>query len=171
MFVKSLSLVSAAALAAVLATSAPAGALTMQECSAKYQSAKTAGTLKGMKWNDFRKAECSDDDASDAEAAAAEKEAEKPAASPSTKAAVDKPATEKTAAPKSPQAKTAGGGKAAFPTDVSPKYAGETPGKARLHTCLDQYRANKEAGADQPKWIEKGGGYYSQCNARLKGGA
>ena len=38
----------------------------MAECSAKYQAAKTANTLSGMKWNDFRKAECgagaSDDD-------------------------------------------------------------------------------------------------------------
>jgi hypothetical protein len=30
----------------------------MQECSAKCKAAQTAGTLKGMKWNDFRKAEC-----------------------------------------------------------------------------------------------------------------
>lgn len=171
MFLKSLSLVSAAALAAVLAASAPAGALTMQECSAKYQSAKSAGTLKGMKWNDFRKAECSDDDASEADAAAAEKEAEKPAASPASKPAIDKTASDKTAAPKAPSAKPAAGGKASFPSDVSPKYASETPGKARMHTCLDQYRANKEAGVEQPKWIEKGGGYYSQCNTRLKNGA
>ncbi|TIT38998.1 MAG: hypothetical protein E5W75_30160, partial [Mesorhizobium sp.] len=28
------------------------------ECSTKYQAAKAAGTLNGMKWNDFRKAEC-----------------------------------------------------------------------------------------------------------------
>ena len=35
-----------------------ASALTPQECSAKYQAAKTAGTLGGQKWNDFRKAEC-----------------------------------------------------------------------------------------------------------------
>jgi hypothetical protein len=44
---------------AVLATAsipAPAHALTAKECSAKYQTAKSAGTLNGMKWNDFRKA-------------------------------------------------------------------------------------------------------------------
>lgn len=165
---RSLSLCSAAALAAALSMPAPAMALTMKECSAKYQAAKQADTLKGMKWNDFRKAECSDEDASEAEAAAAEQEADKTAPKPSaaTKTATDKPATEKTAAPK----KTASG-KASFPSDVSPKYASETPGKARMHTCLDQYRSNKEAGVDQPKWIEKGGGYYSQCNAKLKGGA
>ena len=41
-----------------LALAAPAQALTMQECSAKYSAAKTAGSLNGQKWNDFRKAEC-----------------------------------------------------------------------------------------------------------------
>ena len=29
-----------------------------QECSAKYQAAKSAGTLGGMTWNEFRKAGC-----------------------------------------------------------------------------------------------------------------
>src|SRR5438445_2753630 len=46
---------------AALAASAPAQALTAQECSAKYQAAKTAGTLAGQKWNDFRKAQCGAD--------------------------------------------------------------------------------------------------------------
>ena len=41
----------------------------MQECSIKYKAAQAAGTLKGMKWNDFRKAECGPD-ASAAEPAA-----------------------------------------------------------------------------------------------------
>jgi hypothetical protein len=41
-----------------------------------------------------------------------------------------------------------------------------------MHTCLDQYRANKTSGGNGDlKWIEKGGGYYSQCNKRLKGQA
>ena len=35
-----------------------AHALSMHQCSAKYQAAKTAGTLNGMKWNEFRKTEC-----------------------------------------------------------------------------------------------------------------
>src|SRR5438445_8396994 len=38
-----------------------ANALTAQECSAKYQAAKAAGTLGGQKWNDFRKAQCGAD--------------------------------------------------------------------------------------------------------------
>src|SRR3981081_999804 len=50
----------AAALAAGLAIAGtlPAQALTAKECSAKYKAAQQAGTLNGMKWNDFRKAEC-----------------------------------------------------------------------------------------------------------------
>ncbi len=46
---------------AAFALSAPAQALTTQECSAKYQAAKAAGTLSGQKWNDFRKAQCGAD--------------------------------------------------------------------------------------------------------------
>jgi hypothetical protein len=35
-----------------------AQALSSKECSAKYKAAKEAGTLNGLKWNEFRKAEC-----------------------------------------------------------------------------------------------------------------
>ena len=39
-----------------------------------------------------------------------------------------------------------------------------------MHTCLDQYNANKAAnGNGALKWIQKGGGYYSECNKQLKG--
>ena len=75
-YAKSLVAVTALSLAAFAA--APAKALTMQECSAKYQAAKSAGTLNGQKWNDFRKAQC----AADATPAAA------PAAAPPPAAAV-----------------------------------------------------------------------------------
>ena len=40
---------------------APANALTMAECSTKYNTAKDAGTLGGQTWNQFRKAECGTD--------------------------------------------------------------------------------------------------------------
>ena len=61
-------------------------------------------------------------------------------------------------------------GRAVFPRAVSPRYSGESPGKARMQTCLDQYRANKASNANGGlKWVEKGGGYYSECNKRLKG--
>ncbi|ACL62357.1 hypothetical protein [Methylobacterium nodulans] len=61
---------------------------------------------------------------------------------------------------------------AVFPTAISPKYANEPAGKARQKTCLDQYNANKAAGGSGNggmPWIVKGGGYYSECNKRLKG--
>src|SRR5438270_12863263 len=46
---------------AALVASAPVQALTSQECSAKYQAAKKAGSLGTTKWNDFRKAQCGAD--------------------------------------------------------------------------------------------------------------
>jgi hypothetical protein len=59
---------------------------------------------------------------------------------------------------------------AVFPTAISPKYANETGGKARLKTCVDQYNANKSVNANGGlKWIARGGGYWSECNKRLKG--
>jgi hypothetical protein len=58
----------------------------------------------------------------------------------------------------------------AFPNAISTKYPKEPPGKARMHTCLDQYRANKaNNGNGGLRWIAKGGGYYSECIKRLKG--
>ena len=59
---------------------------------------------------------------------------------------------------------------AVFPTAIAPKYSGESPDKARTLTCVDQFNANKAAKAnDGLKWIEKSGGYYSECVSRLKG--
>jgi hypothetical protein len=56
-----------------------------------------------------------------------------------------------------------------FPNAVSAKYASQTAGRARMHTCRDQYQANKAAhGNGGLKWIQKGGGYYSQCLKKLK---
>ena len=139
---------------AAFAATAPAQALTTQECSAKYQAAKSAGTLNGQKWNDFRKAQCGADAT--------------PAAAPAPPAAAPAAAKEakKEAAPAMPS------GPAIFPSAVDQKYSKETAGKARMHTCVDQYNANKATnGNGGMKWIQKGGGYYSECNKRLKGPA
>jgi hypothetical protein len=60
--------------------------------------------------------------------------------------------------------------RAVFPDSIAPKYSGEKPDKARTLTCADQFTANKATNAnDGLKWIEKGGGYYSECVSRLKG--
>ncbi len=57
-----------------------------------------------------------------------------------------------------------------FPSMVDPKYSNETAGKGRMHTCIDQYNTNKATNANGGmKWIQKGGGYYSECTQRLKG--
>ena len=62
---------------------------------------------------------------------------------------------------------------AVFPTAISPKYASEKdPDKARTKTCADQFTVNKATNANGGlKWVEKDGGYYSECNKRLKGPA
>ena len=142
---------------AAFAATSPVQALTTQECSAKYQAAKTAGTLAGQKWNDFRKANCGADAVATPAAAPAA-----PAPAPAAKEAKKEAAP--AAAPAAPS------GPAVFPSAVDPKYAKETAGKARMHTCVDQYNANKTTGGNGGmKWIQKGGGYYSECNKRLKG--
>jgi hypothetical protein len=155
---KLLCAVAASGFAIVVAT-APAQALTMQECSAKYQAAKTAGTLNGQKWNDFRKAECSAD--------AAATPAAVPAAPPPATAAAPK------AAPAAPPAAPVITGNAVFPMAVDPKFASEKPHMQRMHTCAAQWQANKASNTTGGMhWNQKGGGgYYSVCNKRLKGEA
>src|SRR5499433_2866444 len=96
---------------AAFAATAPANALTTQECSAKYQAAKKDGTLGTQKWNDFRKAQCGAD-ATPADAPAAPAPAA-PAKEANTEAA---PA----AAPAAPA------GPAIFPNAVDPKYDKES---------------------------------------------
>ena len=141
-------------LAAIALQGTSAHALSMKECSAKYKAAKDAGTLNGMKWNDFRKTQCG----GEATAAPAPATATAPAPSPV-------PAPTRSAAP-------IAAGNAIFPSVVNPKYSSKSAGKARMETCLDQYRANKANNANGGlKWIQRGGGYYSECSKRLKGQA
>ena len=151
---------------AALAMTSQANALTAQECSAKYQAAKTAGTLGGQKWNDFRKAQCGAD-AAPAPPPLAAAAAAAPAAAPKEAAKKEsKKEAKEAAAPAAPS------GPAVYPNAVDSKYSKETAGKARMHTCVDQYNANKATNANGGlKWIQKGGGYYSECTKKLKGAA
>src|SRR6202045_2242429 len=147
---------------AALAVTSPAQALTAQECSAKYQAAKTAGTLAGQKWNDFRKAQCG--------ATAAAAPAAAPAATPGAPAAPAAPKAAEAKGKKEAAPAAAPAAPAVFPSAVDPKYSKESAGRARMHTCVDQYNANKATnGNGGLKWIQKGGGYYSECNKKLKG--
>jgi hypothetical protein len=126
--------------------------LSMKECSVKYQAAKKAGTLGGLKWNDFRKAQCSG-------AASAANDNDETAPTADTATYKGEPAAPTTAAPPG----------VGFPSAIATKFSSESAGKARMHTCLEQYYANKQNNSlGGLKWIQKGGGYYSLCNSRLK---
>ena len=169
-------------------TTAAAGP-SMQECSANFKAAKEAGTLGGMNWNEFRKAGCV------AKTAAAPKPAVKKEATRLAPAAEAMTASQQECSTRYQAAKSAGTLGAMtwnefrsagcpitiakrsgsmlptmgslFPSGIAKKYARQPAGKARMLTCRDQYRANKEAGIAEPRWTEEGGGYYSECNKRL----
>jgi len=171
----------------------PASALTMKECSAKYQAAKDADTLNGMNWIAFRKAECGSDTADTGDAATAatvEKVAfvsfkecgaryqeAKRNDEPNGRGwdeyrtaecghTLDKKEASLDKASINPAEAPAG---VTFPTEIAADFKDETPSKARMHSCLKQYHANKEAGTlSGLRWIQKGGGYYSICSKRLK---
>ena len=132
----------------LLATPGPAQAMTMKECGLAYQSAQKAGSLEGLTWNQYRKSKCGDGTASDA----------------ASQAVVKVAAPAKPADAGSPQ------GGVTYPSVVDPKYAAQPASRARMHSCVDQYKANKATGANGGlKWIQKGGGYYSLCSKKLKG--
>jgi hypothetical protein len=117
------------------------------ECAAKFQAAKLTGKLNGRKWDDFRTAECGPQAVrASGEAAPVPNSASAPVAPPPP--AVD----------------------AVFPPAVDPKYAKDFSDKGRMRTCADQFNVNKAVNANGGmKWIDKGGGYYAECNRRLKG--
>ncbi|MBX3597523.1 MAG: hypothetical protein KF874_08135 [Rhizobiaceae bacterium] len=121
-----------------LLLTSPANALSMKECSSKFKAAREAGTLDGMKWTEFRKIECG--------------------AAPTEDSAKSEPA------------KSTGSTEGmTFPDAIDPKFGDESPAKQRMKTCLESYHANKKAKTlNGMRWVQKGGGYYSQCNARLQ---
>ena len=87
-----------AAFVAAATIARPVQALTMQECSTKYKAAQAAGALKGMKWNDFRKAECGPDASAAAPAAAPASTNTVPAAPPTSGKTAAQPRTAPAAA-------------------------------------------------------------------------
>lgn len=147
---------------AIASVPAQAKNKTVKECESEWKAAEAAKTTGGKKRAEFIAA-CRQEEAPAAAAA--------PAAPPPPAAAPMAPAPKPTAKKKeTPMAPPAATGNAVFPSAVSPKYSKESAGKARMHTCLDQYNENKaNNGNGGLKWIQKGGGYYSECNKRLKG--
>ncbi|RWF45066.1 MAG: hypothetical protein EOS46_22625 [Mesorhizobium sp.] len=147
----SLKLAVLAATAFVAWNVAPASALTMKECGENYRTAKEGGTLNGMHWAAFRKEKCA---TSAAESVSADTVETTPQPKKETSAAV------------APTVAPVG---VTFPTTLAAEFKTEKPAKARMKTCLQGYHGNKEAGTlNGLRWIQKGGGYYSLCNARLK---
>ncbi len=164
----------AAVLAAGLA-SVPAHAMTAKECHAAFQSAKKGGTLNGQSYKAFKAASCGSETAEAAPVTTAAPATA--AAAPTTTAPVTtgkaNPPDSSVAGTKAPIASKSApvtSGNVVFPTAVSSQFSSLSAGKARMKTCVAQYNANKANGGNGSlKWIQKGGGYWSQCNSRLKG--
>jgi hypothetical protein len=132
--------------------------LTMQECAEKYKAARDAGALGGQKWNDFRLTQCGGNAAVTVPSAASDTKETAPATPSASSPAASPPAFASPAA-----------APLVLPRAINPKYASEDPGQARMHTCVDQYTANKETNSNGGmKWVEMGGGYYTVCNQRLR---
>ncbi|GBR48830.1 hypothetical protein [Gluconobacter roseus] len=170
-FTKVFSGLSLAALLAFGLSVAPAHALTAKDCHAAFKTAKQNGSLNGQSYKAFKAASCGDTSNAAAPAAAS-------GATPTTTATPAAPATAAgpdsspagTKAPIAPKASVASSGNVVFPTAISPEFSKLSAGKARQKTCVAQYNANKANGGNGSlKWIQKGGGYWSQCNSRLKG--
>ena len=143
----------------------PAQALSSHDCSVKFKAAQDSGKVGDMKYADFRKLNCGSDMTMDSPIVLSNV--------PTTTSAEDNSGeptitnTEHSAEPAAPTTRAPRG--VVFPKAIDKKYASESAGKQRMHTCLDQYYANKKADTlGGLRWIQKGGGYYSLCNARLK---
>jgi hypothetical protein len=147
------SLVVGGSLVFVLSQGALAQDGAMKTCGEKWQAAKASGATQGATWPKFL-AECRAGLSASAPAAG-----EKPSANPSSKPVSQPPAIGvKNIAT------------LVFPAAVAGKFADLRPGQARQKTCSEQFQANKATGGNGGlRWQEKGGGYWSQCNKKLKG--
>jgi hypothetical protein len=161
-----IALCAAAAVTGLFAQTVPANAQNrLRACADEWNAMKANNTVGNTKYADFRKECLARTAAAPAPADAA------PASAPATPPAPK--ASARTAAPKSTPAAAPGtaASDAVFPTEVSSKYSDERPALARMHTCRDQYQENKANNANGGlTWLQKGGGYYSECNKRLKEG-
>ncbi len=146
MFLKSISPVILLALVAAPAMAQDAttsNPLSFKECGAKYQAAKADGSLGDRKWLDYRRIECG-----------------------ITAAASKRPPV------RSEASRSEAARRLTFPAALASEFSGQKPWQARMRTCLKSYHEAKKAGALYGiKWVEKGGGYYSLCSAKLRGAA
>lgn len=139
-------------------------AMSAKECHQQFALGKKEGTIKNQSFNAFKAENCKDK--------VAVKEDSKKAEVKNTEANKDsmnsKPSSKNNVANKD-KVSSAVASDVVFPNAIDPKYAKEKEGAARMHTCLDQYKANKASNKNgNLKWIQKGGGYYSNCLKHLK---
>lgn len=127
----------------------------MKICGDKWRVAKESSATSGQTWMQFL-AKCRTETAAIVAPAASSKPVASIAETPA-------PASEK------PAVATAPGKPAVYPGAIASKLASEKPYRARQKTCSEQYQANKASGDNGgQRWLEKGGGYWSECNKRLK---
>ncbi|MDP2357464.1 MAG: hypothetical protein Q8M31_15585 [Beijerinckiaceae bacterium] len=141
--------------------SAPPRENLMKACGDKWRAVRDVEKTKGVTWPQFLatcRAQASGARVPPA-TGQAKNEAKNEASKDSSKPASVKPARQA----------SVGGSAPVFPQDVAARHATERPALGRQRTCADQFKANKAAGTNGGlKWIEKGGGYWSRCNAHLK---
>ena len=127
----------------------------MKICGNKWRVAKESSATSGQTWMQFL-AKCRTETAAIVAPAASSKPVASIAETPA-------PASEK------PAVATAPSKPAVYPGAIASKFASEKPYRARQKTCSEQYQANKASGDNGgQRWLEKGGGYWSECNKRLK---
>jgi hypothetical protein len=135
----------------------------MKVCGDKWRAVREAETAAGVTWPQYL-SRCR------AQAASAPAAVAPPASAPpvSTQPAAPEPREPRRRVAAAPPSGP-GEARIVFPHDVAARHASERPALARQRTCADQFRANKAEGSNAGlRWIEKGGGYWSRCNAHLK---
>jgi len=114
--------------------------LSLKECGANYRAAKADGSLGDRKWADYRRSACG---------ITATPNRQSPARSEAAMSETTRRLT--------------------FPANLAKEFSDRKPWEARMRTCLKTYREAKKAGTlFGVRWVEKGGGYYSLCSARLR---
>lgn len=120
---------------------AEAAPLSFKVCGARYQEAKKAGELRGRTWIEFRRTDCGIRGGQGAV----------------------------TIGPRSEATSAEALRRVSFPSQLAGEFHDRKPAQQRMRTCLKSYHANKEAGTLAGlRWVQRGGGYYSLCTARLK---
>jgi hypothetical protein len=159
-----------AALLALAALSAPAAAQSgdnsLKTCGDLWRTARAAGAVEpGLTWTQFlARCRATLDGGTPPAAAPTPQTGPRERAPASGEAPQRRPRAERHSAPAVPRA-----AEPVFPAGVPSKFASEKPARARQKACSEQFKANKATGCNAGlRWFEKGGGYWSACNKRLK---